>query len=433
MNNKVIRNAGWIIGCKLAKAGLTLLVTILTARYLGVSNYGLINYAAGIVAFVAPIMKLGLDSTIVFELVNKPEKEGETLGTVISLSFISSLVCIGGVLAFTSIANHGEIETLVVCGLYSTLLIFQALEMIQYWFHAHLLAKYSSIAMLFSYVVVTVVQSILIYKRASVYWFALSHSIDYLVISIILFNVYRKKEGQKLEFSFQTARQLLSVSRFYIVSSLMVTIFNNTDRVMLKLMINNEATGIYSAAVTCASVTGFVYTAIMQSMRPVLFESKKKNDELFKSEITSLYSGIMYLSLFQCLIMTFLAPQIIKLLYGNKYIGADSALRFVVWFTTFSYIGTIRNIWILAENQQRHLWKINASGAVMNICLNYILIPSHGVIGAAVASVISQFFTNVLVGFIIQDIRPNNTLMLKGIDPRYLLRFSSNIIKKIKK
>lgn len=433
MNKKVIENAGWIIGCKIVKAILSLLVTMLTARYLGVSNYGLINYAAGLVAFASPLMQLGLDSVAVYELVNKKDSQGKTLGTIITLCAFSSLLCILGVVTFAAIANQGETETIIVCGLYSTLLIFQAMEMIQYWFHAHLLAKYSSIAMLFSYVVVAIVQSILIYKRASVYWFALSHSIDYLVISIILFNVYRKKEGQKLEFSFQTARQLLSVSRFYIVSSLMVTIFNNTDRVMLKLMISNEATGIYSAAVTCASVTGFVYTAIMQSMRPVLFESKKENDELFKSEIASLYSGIMYLSLFQCLIMTSLAPQIIKLLYGDKYIGADSALRFVVWFTTFSYIGTIRNIWILAENQQRHLWKINASGAVMNICLNYILIPSHGVIGAAVASVISQFFTNVLVGFIIQDIRPNNTLMLKGIDPRYLLRFSSNIIRKTKK
>ena len=47
-----VKNASWIIGCKLAKAVLTLIVTMLTARYLGPSNYGLINYAASIVTFV---------------------------------------------------------------------------------------------------------------------------------------------------------------------------------------------------------------------------------------------------------------------------------------------------------------------------------------------------------------------------------------------
>lgn len=433
MNKKAIANAGWIIGCKIVKALLSLLVTMLTARYLGVGNYGLINYAAGLVAFASPLMKLGLDSIAVYELVNKKDLQGKTLGTIITLCTASSFLCILGVVAFAAVANHGERETMVVCGLYSTLLIFEAMEMIQFWFHAQLLAKYSSLAMLFSYVIVTVVQSILIYKKASVYWFALSHSIDYLVISIILFLVYKKKKGQRLQFSFEVAKQLLSVSRFYIVSSLMVTIFNNTDRVMLKLMINNEATGIYSAAVTCASVTGFIYTAIMQSMRPLLFESKRKNSELFESEISVLYSGIIYLSLLQCLVMTIFAPQIIRIFYGIKYVGADNALRFVVWFTTFSHIGVIRNIWILAENQQKHLWKINASGAIMNIILNYILIPKYGVLGASVASVISQFFTNVIVGFIIRDIRPNNTLMLKGTNPRLLLRFSSNTLKLLKK
>ena len=150
MNKKVIENAGWIIGCKIVKAILSLLVTMLTARYLGVSNYGLINYAAGLVAFASPLMQLGLDSVAVYELVNKKDSQGKTLGTIITLCAFSSLLCILGVVTFAAIANQGETETIIVCGLYSTLLIFQAMEMIQYWFHAHLLAKYSSIAMLFS-------------------------------------------------------------------------------------------------------------------------------------------------------------------------------------------------------------------------------------------------------------------------------------------
>ena len=432
MNNKVIRNAGWIIGCKLAKAGLTLLVTILTARYLGVSNYGLINYAAGIVAFVAPIMKLGLDSTIVFELVNKPEKEGETLGTVISLSFISSLVCIGGVLAFTSIANHGEIETLVVCGLYSTLLIFQALEMIQYWFQAKLMAKYSSIAMLIAYLVVTIVQTLLIINKSSVYWFALSHSIDYLIISLILFIVYFRKKGQKLTFSSRTAKALLKVSHFYIVSSLMVTIFNNTDRIMLKLMVGNEATGIYSAAHTCASMTSFVFVAIIDSMRPTIFEYKNKDRDQFKKSLIGLYSVIIYFSLVQCMGLSIFSSVIIKVIYGSKFMDAATVLCFSVWFTTFSYLGIVRNIWILSENLQKYLWKINMAGALMNVILNWIMIPLWGATGAAIASVISQFFTNVVVGYIIRPIRPNNALMVEALNPVYLITYTKKVLGMIK-
>ena len=60
INNKVFKNASWIIFCKIVQAVLNLVVTMLSARYLGPSGYGLINYAASVVAFVTPIMQLGV-------------------------------------------------------------------------------------------------------------------------------------------------------------------------------------------------------------------------------------------------------------------------------------------------------------------------------------------------------------------------------------
>ena len=53
---------------------IQLLIGMLSARYLGPSNYGLISYAASIVAFAVPVMQLGLHSTLVQEIVENPEK-----------------------------------------------------------------------------------------------------------------------------------------------------------------------------------------------------------------------------------------------------------------------------------------------------------------------------------------------------------------------
>ena len=76
LKSKVLRNASWIIICKIAQAILSFLVGVLTTRYLGPSNYGLINYAASLVAFVVPVMQLGLSNILVQELLEKPEEEG---------------------------------------------------------------------------------------------------------------------------------------------------------------------------------------------------------------------------------------------------------------------------------------------------------------------------------------------------------------------
>jgi len=425
-SNKIVNNAGWIIGCKLCKAVLTLVTTMLISRHLGVANYGLLNYAAGLVSFVVPIMKLGIDNVLVHSYVSEPEAEGEILGTTMVLNLFSAFLCIVGVTAFAFFVNGSEQDTILVCFLYSLMLLFQAMEMIYYWFHAKMLAKYSAIAMLVAYIVVAALQGILVLANANVYLFALSHSVDFLVITVILFIAYPQKGGQKLSFSLERGRTLLSVSKYYIVSGLMVTIFSQTDRIMLKLMMGNEATGIYAAATTCASMTSFVFIAIVDSMRPGIFEGMKKSKELFEQRLKLLYSVIIYFSLLQCLCTTLLAPIIIRILYGQGYMSAVSVLQISVWFTTFSYLGVVRNIWILAKNQQKYLPLINLLGASANVILNFVFIPVWGASGAAFASLITQFFTNVLVGYIIPSIRPNNRLMVQSLYPKELLALVCN-------
>ena len=52
INNKIAKNASWIIVSKIIQSILGLIISMLTARFLGPSGYGLINYAESIVSFV---------------------------------------------------------------------------------------------------------------------------------------------------------------------------------------------------------------------------------------------------------------------------------------------------------------------------------------------------------------------------------------------
>lgn len=419
-NNRVMKNAAWIIGCKILQSVLTLVITMLSARYLGPSNYGLINYAASIVTFMVPVMQLGFRSTLVQEFIEAPEKEGQVLGTAVTLNIIASIACIVGILSFTSIVNRGETETIWVCVLYSVSLVFQATEMIQYWFQAKLLSKYTSMTMLASYLVVSAYKIFLLVREKNVYWFAMAYSIDYAIISGVLFAVYRRVGGMRLSFSWELGKRMLRKSKYYILSGLMVAAFQQTDRVMLKLMIDNETTAYYSAAVSCAGLASFVYQAIIDSARPGILESKLRNQEEFENNLVRLYSAVIWLALAQCVVMTVFAELIVRIIYGADYLPAVDVLRVGVWFITFSYLGTVRNIWILAEGRQNLLLTINLSGAAANVLLNLVLIPGMGAVGAALASVLTQCFANFVMGFLLKPIRHNNKLMLRGLDPRLL-------------
>ena len=420
VQSKVIKNAGWIIGCKIAQSALSLVINMISARFLGPSNYGLITYVASIVAFVLPIMQLGLSKTLVMDLIERPNEEGTVLGTAFAMNIVSALACMTAVYGYLRIVDSNEPTTILVGFIYSISLIFQATEIFNYWFQAKLLSKYISIASLIAYVVVACYKIYLLVNGKSVVWFALSNSIDFAIISVILFVVYQKKGNQRLSISFKLGKEMLKRSKHYILSAMMVTIFQQTDRIMLKQILNETETGYYSAAITCVGVTAFIFQAIIDSFRPEILEAKKKKSINYESDVSMLYCVITYLALIQCVVMTVCAKPIVLILYGSKYINSITPLQIAVWFSTFSYYGAVRNIWILAENKQRYLWIINLSGAILNVVLNAILIPFFGASGAASASLVTQVFTNVIIGYILKPISYNNKLMYKGLNPKPL-------------
>lgn len=418
--NRTIQNAKWIIGCKIVQSLIQLLVGMLSARYLGPSNYGLISYAASVVAFMVPVMQLGMRSTLVQEYVVSPEREGQILGTSLVLNLLSGVACIVAVACFAAASSAGDQVTILICSLYSLQLIFQALEMLQCWFQAKLLSKYSSLAMLGGYIIVSAYKIFLLVTRKSVYWFALSHSVEFCVIGAAMIVIYKRLGGQRLSFSRTLARELFSRSKYYILANMMVVVFGNTDHMMLKLMIGDAENGFYTAAATCASVPNFVYMAILDSARPTVLESKKISQEAFEKNVSRVYSFLIWLSLAQSLCYVLLAKPIVWILYGAEYARAVPVLCILVWNIAFSYMGSARNIWILGEGKHNVLWKINLTGALGNVILNAIMIPIWGACGAAFASVLTQIFTNFILGFIMPSIRPNNRLLLKGLDPRLL-------------
>lgn len=415
---KAFKNATWIVACKIIQSLIGLVISSISARYLGPSNYGLISYASSLIAFVTPLAQLGLRNILVDKLLSQPEREGKILGTSLVMSMVAGLFCVLGCVCFVAIANAGEKETLIVCALYGISLIFQMSEATEYWYQAKLYSKYTSVVSLSAYVIVALYKIFLLVTQKNIYWFAVSNGLDYLIIASALLILYRKLGGKKLSFSFSVAKELFSVSRYYIISGMMVTLFSQTDKIMLKMMIGNTENGYYSTAITITGMTGFVFVAIIDSLRPMILESKRENEAAFQKNVSRLYSVIIYMGLMQSVAFTVLAKPLVLILYGEEYAPAISILRIITWYTAFSYMGSVRNIWILAEGKQKCLWLINLLGATLNVAGNFALIPLLGAEGAAIASVATQFFTNFILCIILKPIRPTAKLIYKSLNPK---------------
>lgn len=285
-----------------------------------------------------------------------------------------------------------------------------------YWFQSHYLSRAASLASLGAYIIVSVYKIILLITKQSIYLFAISNALDFFLIFLILYIVYKRIAGSRVMFDAKVAKRLLSKSKHYIIPDLMVAIYSQTDHVMIKMMLDDVATGYYSAAISCSTFISFIYIAIINSARPMIYENQKISEEKFEKSICGLYSSVIYLSLFIAGAICVFAKPIITILFGEGYLAATQTMRVLAWMPTFSYLGTVRNIWVLAENKQRHLWLITLFGALGNVILNALFIPFAGILGAALASVMTQVITNVVITIAFRPYRRCGILLLKSLN-----------------
>lgn len=423
LRNKVVQNAGWMIAGRIYQMGLSFVIGLLTARYLGPSNYGLINYAASYTSFFSAFCILGINSIIVKNFVDHPDEEGMTVGSAIGIRMMSSICSLILMIIITVIWDKGERVTHYVVALMGLGTIFQAVDTLNYWFQSRLASKYATIASSIGYTVMMAYKGCLLLLQKNVIWFAASTAVEYFVISLCLYIIYKKHNGPKLCFDWKKVKELLHTSHHFILVSIMIAIYGSTDKIMLKQMMNEAEVGFYATAVTVSGLWCFILAAINDSMYPVILQAFEKDISLFERKCRQLYAIVFYVSVCASVLYMVLAKYIIMILYGETYIPAVGPLRIVTWYIAFSYLGDARNVWIVSYNCQKYLKYIYLGSAIMNILLNGALIPMLGASGAALASVITQISTIMVFPLFIKDLRPNVKLMwdavrLKGIFPR---------------
>ena len=316
--NKVVKNAGWIIGGKVANKLLAFVVGIFAARYLGPSNYGLINYAAAYATFFASLCTLGINSVIVKNFVDHPDQQGETIGTTLLLRAISSLLSALAIIGIVSIVDRGERLTVVVVALYSIGLVFQVFDTLNYWFQARLQSKYSAIAELVSYAAMSVYKIILLALGKSVEWFAVASALDYIVLAVFLLIAYFKNGGTRFHYSLKKAKELLQSSSSFIIAGLMVSIYACTDKLMLKQMLGADAVGHYSLASTVSVSWAFILSAIIDSLYPEIVQSFQKDRLRYERKNRQLYAIVFYVSLFVSAMICLVAKPFILILYVDE-------------------------------------------------------------------------------------------------------------------
>jgi polysaccharide transporter, PST family len=388
---EVFANSGWLIVDKVARILLALAVSVALARSLGAERLGMLKYAIALVALCSSFANLGLYGIVVRELARSPEDADETLGTASILYFIGSaisfVICIG--VAIVYLGN--TTVTLVLMLILSIGVLFFVPRVYVLWFDARVRSKYAIYAKglpsIFSAIGVVIAALL----GADVYVFAIIIVSDTVLAAVALttLGAMRKDIPRNLKFTATRMKYLLGKSWPLIASRVAVVLYLKIDQVMIAEMMGSADVGVYAVAAELSEVWYFIPAALATSAFAGMIKLLETDRTAYHQRRQDLLDMMVVMSGAIILFIVIVAGPVINNLYGDEFTAAAGILRIHIFASPFIFMGYVLSKTIIAEDYLKFSLGRHLFGAVVNIGLNFLLIPRIGLYGAAWATVIS--------------------------------------------
>ena len=414
---RYFKNTSWLFAEKILRMVVGLFVGIWAARYLGPEQFGLFSYAQAFVGLFAAIAGLGLDGIIVRELVKNPSKQAVLLGTAFYLKLIGALLVLLALAGTVTLSHQDSLTTWLIFIIASST-VFQSFNVVDFFFQAKVLSKYVVYVNIISLLISSFVKIGLILTSASLIafaWVVLFDSVILMLGFVYYFQRHAKLNIKRLNFSKATAINLLKDSWPLILSGLVISIYMKVDQIMIKEMLDAEAVGQYVAAVRLSEAWYFIPMVIASSLFPAIINAKKVSKEFYYAQLQKLYDLMVWIAIAIALPMTFLSDWVIDLLYGVQYDQSGAILMIHIWAAVFVFLGVASSRWFIVENLQKYSLYRTLAGALINVMLNYILIPIYGIYGAAYATLASQVVASYLFNITNKKLRYTFLLQTNAI------------------
>ncbi len=411
---KFFSNIGWLMGGKIVNMLLQFFVSLATARYLGPSNFGTINYVAAFVSFFSSIASLGLAVIVIKEIATDKYDNNEVIWTSIWMRFGTAVLSTISIIALIFITNRDDSMIVQIAFLESLSILFSSFDTINYYFQARLLAKWSSIAGVLAYVGMSLYRIYLLATNADIVWFAFATSTDMIFLTVFLMIFYIRIEGFRPKFNWQLGKRIFKQSYHYLIAGLITILYAQVDRIMLGNMLDKASVGYYSAALTISTLWSMIPSALIQSISPVLYESAGKDRALYLRRLRQSYAVLFWLNAAYSIFVGVFAHWVILLLYGKDYLAGTTALRIVVWYYGLSTMSTLNQVYLANDEKNRYINLFCIAGLITDVILNFILIPVMGINGAAMATLITHIVIQIIMPYMYKDTREIATSIIQG-------------------
>lgn len=427
---RYFKNTSWMIGEQFLRIIAGLFVGIWVARYLGPVQFGLFSYVLAFTAIFGGVANIGLDGIVVRELVNHPLMRNTYLGTAFWLKFFGAIVVIA-LIAIVLPFTANDATTKLFIFIIATGFVFQSFQVIEFYFQSQVLAKIVSICKVAQLILSSLIRIFLVLIESELIWFVVVTLFDALSLAISYVITYRLRNIPNFYryFNLSIAKGLTKDSWPLVFSAVFAMIYLRIDQIMIRGMLGEYEVGIYSAAIKLSEAFYFIPVLLSTSLFPAIINGKKIAEQLYLKRLQYLYTLMVWLAISIALPLSFLSDWLIVILFGHEYQAAGQVLMIHVWASIFIFLSAVFGRYLIVENLAILNFYRVFIGAVLNILLNYVLIPKYGISGSAVATLISLFIVNIIFDIFNQQLTVQLKMKLRAFYMPF--QFLVHFIKKV--
>lgn len=359
---------------KIVIIGSSFLSSVILARYLGPVLKGEYAYILNYVTIFSLILNLGFGQSYTYF---KRKYGYEAKQHFVNLYYLQFGVYI--LITITSIFFIKS-NTLIIILVLSIITQFSS----QFDFMAMVINvnKKNIISTIYNLIYLIVLLFIFKYtsKNLVIVLIALALKLLLTTLNLIVYNGLKPKRNYLNK---KLIIEILQFSFFPMITSLLITFNYNLDIIILERYMKFSDIGIYSIAVALAGMLWILPDAF----KDVLFSRTAEKDSI--REITFSIKFNLYFCVLIIVGFAIFGNSFIKLFYGNDYVKAYivSLILFLgaIPMIFFKLINTL----YIAKGRQKFAFYILLVSVITNLLLNMFLIPIIGLVGAAIASVIT--------------------------------------------
>lgn len=404
--SSIFKNMSWLFVSQIIASICSFIWTILIARYLGVSDYGILGFAISLSGILSILIDLGISSHIVRHIATDYDSAPKYLGNALPLKSLFAAGTFLLTLIILICLNSNELTITVTLLFTIEMIVKSFIGLLNGSFQAFEEGKYQGIGNTILNSILLIFILISIFTDLGILAIAISYILANIIALIYEYYVLRKHVVHpKFEFDTQFWKQITLLSIPFAANGLLYSIYYSVDVVMLTNLVGDYASGIYNAAYKLISVLTLFYSIYVAVIFPVMSKFFENDKKLL---IISYEKSIKYLMLIiipLAMGTMFYSLDIIQLIYGHEYDLSSQPLSILIWTVCLLFISGPGNTLLTASHKELSVTKIYAIAAAFNIILNFIMIPYLSYNGAAITTVLSDILIVIIQIYAIHKLK----------------------------